>query len=262
MWSLSSSMNARTFRYMSNAAWSPSESLNMLEISEYMHKDTHCLLRGGPGGRFQGRGQLRSGDKCWLYVYEWSKESKDCACLAIDTLDVPTFPVVMKEDISVGVSKPKKKKKLEPLGGWRRRKNRNNRFVELAFTVYGIFGFNAFCNVTVCIGWLTSSVVVSHLGLWWRAMAMCQFWWGAMAMCRSWRGAMCWFGSGAMCQFRSGNRMGPVPWCSSMTTKPIVVGFRPRTAIWVFLAGWPTWHAWIWVASSRQEKRGQVIFKF
>jgi len=28
--------------------------------------------------------------------------------LAIDTPDVPTFPVVMKKDVSVGVSKPKK----------------------------------------------------------------------------------------------------------------------------------------------------------
>ena len=94
---------------MSNAAWSPSESLNVLKISEYMREDTHCLLGGGPGGRFQGRGQLGSGDKCRLYVYERSEESKDCACLAIDTPDVPTFSAVVKEDMSVGVSKPKKK---------------------------------------------------------------------------------------------------------------------------------------------------------
>jgi len=66
------------------------------------------ICRGGPRGRFQGGGQLRSGDKCRLYVYERSKESKDCASLAIDTPDVPTFPAVMKKDVSVGVSKPKK----------------------------------------------------------------------------------------------------------------------------------------------------------
>ena len=104
---------------MSNAAWSPSESLNVLEISEYMCEDMCCLLEGGPRGHFQGRGQLGSGDKCRLYVYEWSEESKDCACLAIDTLDVPTFSAFVKEDMSVGVSKPKKKtiQGLEPLGG-------------------------------------------------------------------------------------------------------------------------------------------------
>jgi len=33
-------------------------------------------------------------------------------CLAIDTPDVPTFPAVMKKDMSVGVSKPKKKKTI------------------------------------------------------------------------------------------------------------------------------------------------------
>ena len=80
----------------------------MLEISEYMHEDTRCLLRGGPGGRFQGGGQLRSGDKCRLYVYEQSEKSKDCVCLAIDTPDIPTFPAVVKKDMSVGVSRPKK----------------------------------------------------------------------------------------------------------------------------------------------------------
>jgi len=74
-----------------------------------MHEDTCCLCRGGPRGCFQGSGQLGSSDKCQLYVYEQSEESKDCVSLVIDTLDVPTFPVVVKKDMLVGVLKPKKK---------------------------------------------------------------------------------------------------------------------------------------------------------
>ena len=90
----------------------------MLEISGYMREDMHCLLRGGLRGSCQGRGQLGSVDKCHLYIYEWPNNLKDCACLAIEIPDVLAFPVVVKKDVSVDVSKPKKNVQgLELLGG-------------------------------------------------------------------------------------------------------------------------------------------------
>ena len=108
--SSSPGMNARIFRYVSNTARSLSESLNVLEISGYMREDTHCLLRGGLRGSCQGRGQLGSVDKCRPYIYEWPNNSKDRACLVIEIPDVLAFPVVVKKDVSVDVSKPKKKR--------------------------------------------------------------------------------------------------------------------------------------------------------
>lgn len=146
----------------------------MSEIRGYMRDDTRCLLGGVLGGPRRGGGQLESVDEDRPYIYEWPEESKDCTRLSIEILDICACPVIVKEDV-VGISRPKKKEDirgLELLRGRIRRKNINDRFIELAFTGLGISRSIAFHRVTVlmspsstrsCTSW--SSAVVRSSGL-------------------------------------------------------------------------------------------------